>query len=41
MDTEWMLSVLTAKDTKQGYGAFLELQPLSEESAYLYSYTER
>ena len=41
MDTEWMLSVLTAKDTKQGYGAFLELERFSEESDDLYSYTER
>ena len=30
MDAERMLSVLTAKDTKQGYGAFLELERLSE-----------
>lgn len=41
MDAEWMLSILTAKDTKQGYGAFLELERLSEESDDLYSYTER
>ena len=41
MDAERMLSVLTAKDTKQGYGAFLELERLSEESDDLYPYTER
>ena len=41
MDAERMLSVLTVKDTKQGYGAFLELERLSEESDDLYPYTER
>ena len=41
MDVELMLSMLTAKDTKQGYGAFLELERLSEESDELYPFTER
>ena len=41
MDVELMLSMLTAKDTKQGYGAFLELERLSEESNELYPFTER
>ena len=41
MDAERMLSVLTVKDTKQGYGAFLELERLSEESDDLYAYTEQ
>lgn len=41
MDLELMLSMLTAKDTKQGYGALLELERLSEESDNLYPYTER
>ena len=41
MELELLLSMLTAKDTKQGYGAFLELEHLSEESDDLYPYTER
>ena len=41
MELELLLSKLTAKDTKQGYGAFLELEHLSEESDDLYPYTER
>lgn len=41
MELGILLSMLTAKDTKQGYGAFLELERLSEESDDLYPYTER
>ena len=41
MELELLLSMLTAKDTKQGYGAFLELEHLSEESDDLYPYPER
>ena len=41
MELELLLSMLTAKDSKQGYGAFLELAHLSEESDDLYPYTER
>ena len=41
MEREILLSMLTAKDTKQGYGAFLDLERLSEESDDLYPYTER
>ena len=41
MELDILLSTLTAKDTKQGYGAFLELERLSEESDELYPYTER
>ena len=41
MELDILLSMLTAKDTKQGYGAFLELERLSEESDDLYPYTER
>ena len=41
MELDVLLSILTAKDTKQGYGAFLELERLSEESDDLYPYTER
>ena len=41
MELDILLSTLTAKDTKQGYGAFLELERLSEESDDLYPYTER
>ena len=41
MELDMLLSMLTAKDTKQGYGAFLELERLSEESDDLYPHTER
>ena len=41
MELDILLSMLTAKDTKRGYGAFLELEHLSEESDDLYPYTER
>ena len=41
MDMEFLMSMLTAKDTKQAYGALLELEHLSEESDDLYPYTER
>ena len=41
MELDILLSMLTAKDTKQGYGAFLELEHLAEESDDLYLYTER
>lgn len=41
MELELLLSMLTAKDIKQGYGALLELEHLSEESDDLYPYTER
>lgn len=40
MDLELLLSFLTAKDTKQAYGALLELERLSEETDDLYPYTE-
>ena len=32
MELDVLLSLLTAKDTKQSYDAFLELERLSEES---------
>ena len=41
MELDILLSTLTAKDTKQAYGALLELERLSEESGDLYPYTER
>ena len=41
MELDILLSALTAKDTKQAYGALLELERLSEESDDLYPYTER
>lgn len=41
MDTEFLLSMLAAKDTKQAYGALLELEHISEESNNLYPCTER
>ena len=41
MELDILLSTLTAKDTKQNYGAFLELERLSEESDELYPDTER
>lgn len=41
MELDILLSTLTAKDTKQGYGAFLELERLSEETDDLYPFTER
>ena len=41
MELDLLLPMLTAKDTKQGYGAFLELERLSEESDDLYAYTEQ
>ena len=41
MELDILMSMLTAKDTKQGYGAFLELERISEESDDLYPYTER
>ena len=41
MDPELLLSMLTAKDTKQAYGALLELEHLSGETDDLYPYTER
>ena len=41
MELDLLLPMLTAKDTKQGYGAFLELERLSEESDDLYPYRER
>ena len=41
MDLEWLLSTLAAKDTKQAYGALLELERLSRETDDLYPYTER
>ena len=41
MELDILLSMLTAKDTKRGYGAFLELEHLSEESDDLYPYPER
>ena len=39
MELDILLSMLTAKDTTPGYGAFLELERLSEESDDLYPYT--
>ena len=39
MKPDILLSVLTAKDTKQAYGAFLELERLSEETDDLYPFT--
>ena len=39
MELDILLSTLTAKDTKQAYGALLELERLSEESDDLYPYT--
>ena len=39
MKPDIQLSVLTAKDTKQAYGAFLELERLSEETDDLYHFT--
>ena len=41
MNVELLLSMLTAKDTKQAYGGLLELERLSEETDDLYPYTER
>ena len=41
MELDLLLPMLTAKDTKQGYGAFLELERLSEERDDLYAYTEQ
>ena len=41
MDLEWLLSTLATKDTKQAYGALLELERLSRETDDLYPYTER
>ena len=41
MDLDFLLSALTAKDTKQAYGTLLELERLSEETDDLYPYTER
>ena len=41
MELDILLSTLTAKDTKQAYGAFLELERLSEETDDLYPFTER
>ena len=41
MELDILMSILTAKDTKQDYGAFLELERLSEETDDLYPYTER
>ncbi|MCF2664049.1 hypothetical protein JQM66_05675 [Oscillibacter valericigenes] len=41
MEQDILLSMLTAKDTKQGYGAFLELERLSEETDDLYPFTEQ
>ena len=41
MDLELLLPMLTAKDTKQAYGALLELERLSGETDDLYPYTER
>ena len=40
MEQDILLSMLTAKDTKQAYGAFLELERLSEETDDLYPFTE-
>ena len=41
MELDILMFILPAKDTKQGYGAFLELERLSEETDDLYPYTER
>ena len=41
MEQDILLSMLTAKDTKQAYGAFLELERLSEETDDLYPFTEQ
>ena len=41
MELDILLSLLPAKDTKQSYGAFLELERLLEESDDLYPYRER
>ena len=41
MEQDMLLSMLTAKDTKQAYGAFLELERLSEETDDLYPFTEQ
>ena len=41
MELDILMSILTAKDTKQGYGAFLELERLSEETDDLYPFTEQ
>ena len=41
MELDMLLSILTAKDTKQGYGALLELERLSEACDDLYPYAER
>ena len=41
MDLDMLLALLTAKDTKQSYGALLELERLSEDSDDLYPDTER
>ena len=40
MELDILLSTLTAKDTKQAYGALLELERLSEETDDLYPFTE-
>ena len=41
MEQDILLSMLTAKDTKQAYGAFWELERLSEETDDLYPFTEQ
>ena len=41
MELDILLSTMTAKDTKQAYGALLELERLSEETDDLYPFTER
>ena len=41
MEQDILLSMLTPKDTKQAYGAFLELERLSEETDDLYPFTEQ
>ena len=41
MELDILMSMLTAKDTKQAYGALLELERLSGETDDLYPYTER
>ena len=41
MGLDILLSTLTAKDTKQAYGAFLELERLSEATDDLYPFTEQ
>ena len=40
MELDMMMDILTAKDTKQGYGAIMEMERLSEETDDLYHYTE-